>query len=58
MADTAGKFLKKGKEVAVEGRIVYRSYEDKKGSTKYITEIVLNDLILLRNGEKHGKDEE
>jgi single-strand DNA-binding protein len=58
LADIASKYLKKGKEVAVEGRIVYRSYDDKKGSTKYITEIVLNDLILLRNGEKRIKDEE
>jgi single-strand DNA-binding protein len=56
LADIAGKFLKKGKEVAVEGRIVYRTYEDKKGVTKYITEIVLSDLVLLRNGEKSGKD--
>jgi len=57
LADIAGKYLKKGKEVAVEGRIVYKSYEDKKGVTKYITEIVLNDLQLLRNGEKAGKDD-
>jgi single-strand DNA-binding protein len=55
LAEIAGKFLKKGKEVAVEGRIVYRTYEDKKGVTKNITEIVLNDLVLLRNGEKPGK---
>jgi single-strand DNA-binding protein len=58
LADIAGKYLKKGKEVAVEGRIVYRNYEDKKGATKYITEIVLNDLILLRSGKEQGKDEE
>jgi single-strand DNA-binding protein len=55
LADTAGKYLKKGKEVAVEGRIVYRTYEDKNGVTKNITEIVLNDLFLLRNGGK-GKE--
>ena len=58
LADIAGKFLKKGKEVAVEGRIVYRSYEDKKGVTKNITEIVLNDLLLLRSGKEQGKEEE
>ena len=62
LADIACKFLKKGNEVAVEGRIVYRSYEDKKGVTKYITEIVLSDLELLRNGngkgKGNGKDEE
>jgi single-strand DNA-binding protein len=51
LADIAGKFLKKGKEVAVEGRIVYRTYEDKSGVTKNITEIVLNDLVLLRSGK-------
>jgi single-strand DNA-binding protein len=56
LAETASRFLKKGKEVAVEGRITYRSYEDKKGVSKYITEIVLNDLVLLRNG-KHGEKE-
>jgi single-strand DNA-binding protein len=55
LADIADKFLKKGREVAVEGRIVYRNYEDKKGITKYITEIVLSDLVLLRNGEKSIK---
>ena len=58
LADIAGKYLKKGKQVAVEGRIVYRSYEDKKGVTKSITEIVLNDLVLLRNGkDEQNKDE-
>src|SRR5665811_1868789 len=57
LADIAGRFLKKGKEVAVEGRIVYRSYEDKKGVTKYITEIVLNDLVLLRSGKDEEKEE-
>ena len=57
LAETAGKYLKKGREVAVEGRIVYRTYEDKKGVTKYITEIVLSDLLLLRNGKGQGKEE-
>ena len=57
IADIAGKYLKKGREVAVEGRIVYRTYEDKKGATKNITEIVLNDLILLRSGKDSGKND-
>ena len=57
LADIAGKYLKKGNEVAVEGRIVYRSFEDKKGVTKNITEIVLNDLVLLRNGKESGKND-
>ncbi len=58
LADTASRFLKKGREVAVEGKLVYRSYEDKKGVTKYITEIVLNDLLLLRSGKGAAKDEQ
>ena len=57
LADTASRFLKKGREVAVEGRLVYRSYEDKKGSTKNVTEIVLNDLLLLRSGKGNAKEE-
>lgn len=57
LAEIAGKYLKKGRQVAVEGRIVYRTYEDKKGVTKYITEIVLNDLILLRSGKDEEKEE-
>ena len=53
LADIAGKFLKKGRQVAIEGRIVYRTYEDKKGVTKYFTEIVANELLMLKNpGEK------
>ena len=51
LADIADRFLKKGVQVAVEGRIVYRSYEDKKGVTKNVTEIVLNDLVLLGSGK-------
>jgi len=58
LAETASKFLKKGREVAVEGRLVYKTYEDKKGVTKNSTEIVLNDLVLLRDGKDHSKEEE
>jgi single-strand DNA-binding protein len=49
LADIAGKYLKKGQQIAIEGRIVYRTYEDKKGVTKYFTEIVVNDLLMLRS---------
>jgi len=48
LADLAGRYLKKGGQVAVEGRIVYRSYEDKQGVTKNITEIIANELLFLR----------
>ena len=58
LAETASKFLKKGQEVLVEGRIVYRTYEDKKGVTKNVTDIVLNNLLLLRSAKGNGKDTE
>lgn len=57
LAETASKYLQKGKEVAVDGRLVYRSYEDKKGVTKYITEIVLNELLLLQAQKSKAKEE-
>ncbi|HJX71353.1 MAG TPA: single-stranded DNA-binding protein [Bacteroidales bacterium] len=51
-ATIAEKFLKKGKEVALSGRLSHRSYEDKNGSTRYLTEVVVNDIVLLGNGHK------
>ena len=47
-ADLAMKYLKKGNEVAIEGRIKHRSYEDKEGQTRYFTEIIVNELMILR----------
>ena len=48
-ADLAGKFLSKGQQVCVDGRLNHRSYEDKSGETKYITEIIVNDFLFLKN---------
>ena len=50
-ADLAGKYLKKGSEVAIEGRITNRSYEDKNKETHFVTEIVVNDILLLDKKE-------
>jgi single-strand DNA-binding protein len=57
-AELAAKHLKKGGQVAVEGRIAYRSYEDKQGVTKYITEIVLNEMLFLKPSSGKGKEKE
>ncbi len=46
-ADIAEKYLRKGSEIAVEGKVQYRSYDDKNGETKYITEIVINEMLML-----------
>jgi len=47
VAEVAEKYLQKGSELAVEGKLTYRSYDDKNGEKKYITEIIVNELIML-----------
>jgi single-strand DNA-binding protein len=46
-AEVAEKYLKKGTEVAVDGRLINRSYEDKSGEKHYVTEIMVNNILLL-----------
>ncbi len=48
-ADIIEKYVDKGKEIAIEGKLVHRSYDDKNGEKRYITEVVINELILLGN---------
>lgn len=47
LADIAEKYLDKGKEIAIEGKLVNRSFTDKDGNKKYITEIQVNELLML-----------
>ena len=46
-AEIAEKYLEKGSEVAIEGKLTSRSYETKDGTKKYITEIVVNEIVML-----------
>ena len=46
-AEIVEKYLQKGNEVAIEGKLTTRSYETKEGEKRYITEIVCNDLLML-----------
>jgi single-strand DNA-binding protein len=52
LAEIAEKYLTKGKQVYIEGKLTNRSYTDKEGQAKYITEIVGQNLVLL--GSKEG----
>lgn len=45
-AEIAEKHLQKGNEIALEGRLTYRHYEDKNKQTKYITEVVLSSYVV------------
>lgn len=48
-AQIVEKYVGKGKEVAIEGKLTSRSYETKEGEKKYITEVVCNELLMLGN---------
>ena len=49
VADLAEKFLLKGTEVVIEGKLINRSYTDKDGNKKYISEVQVNELLLLNS---------
>ncbi|WP_431156937.1 single-stranded DNA-binding protein [Winogradskyella poriferorum] len=46
-AEIVDKYVAKGKEVAIEGKLTTRSWEDKDGIKRYITEVVCNELLML-----------
>ena len=47
LADIMEKYVQKGKEIAVEGKLVYRTYDDKDGQKRFFTEIRVEELVLL-----------
>jgi len=47
VAEIAEKYLQKGSEVAIEGKLINRNYTDKDGNKKYVTEVQVNELLLL-----------
>ena len=52
LADLAEKYMKKGDRIYVEGRIEYRTWEDRDGNTRYSTEINAREVIML--GQRGG----
>lgn len=47
IAEIIEKFVEKGKEIALEGKLVHRSWEDKEGHKRYTTEVIANEILLL-----------
>lgn len=47
LADIVEKYLVKGTEVVIEGKLINRNYTDKQGVKKYITEIQANEILIL-----------
>jgi len=48
-ADIVEKYLEKGKEVAIEGKLTNRSYETNEGEKRYVTEVVVNEILMFGN---------
>ena len=47
LADLAEKYMKKGDRIYVEGRVEYRTWEDREKQTRYVTEVIAREVILL-----------
>jgi len=50
-AERIEKFMRKGQQVAIEGRLNSRSWEDKDGQKRYITEVMVSEFLLLDRKE-------
>lgn len=46
-AEIIEKYVTKGKELCIEGKLTYSDYLDKNGEKRYVTEVVANDILLL-----------
>ena len=46
-AEIVEKYLQKGSEVAIEGKLIHRNYTDKEGLKRYITEIEVNEVLMI-----------
>lgn len=46
-AEIAERYLNKGSQIAIEGRLVNRFYTDKDGARHYVTEVVVSEMMLL-----------
>lgn len=55
LAEIAEKYLKKGMQVYVEGKLRTRSWDDKEGNKKYTTEIVADNMTILTRKEDNNQ---
>jgi single-strand DNA-binding protein len=58
-AENCGRFIKKGRLVAVSGRLQTRSWDDQDGKRRYITEVIADEVDFLdRNPDARGQENE
>jgi single-strand DNA-binding protein len=55
VADIVEKYLNKGSEIAIEGKLIHRHYSDKEGIKKYVSEVQVNEVLML--GAKPSKQD-
>jgi len=48
-AEIVEKYVTKGKEIAIDGKLTSRSYENKEGEKRYVTEVIVQEILLLGN---------
>jgi single-strand DNA-binding protein len=54
-AENCSKYLQKGRQVYLEGRIQTRSWDDKEGKKQYMTEVVANQVVFIGGGKDSGQ---
>lgn len=57
VAEVAEKYLSRGSEIALEGKLVTRSYTDKEGNKRYITEVHAHEILMLGNAQAQKQQE-
>ena len=48
-AEIVEKYVTKGKEIAIDGKLTSRSYENKEGEKRNVTEVIVQEILLLGN---------
>lgn len=57
LAEICNQYLKKGKQVYIEGRLQTRQWEDQSGASKYTTEVIASNMVMLgRAGDSDFSD--
>jgi single-strand DNA-binding protein len=54
LGEICAKYLTKGSRVYIEGRLQTRSWQDQEGQTRYTTEVIANDMIILDARRENG----
>ena len=46
-AEIIEKYVTKGREIGIEGKLTHRSYDDKNGNKRFVTEVIANEILLI-----------